>query len=150
MWENFLTISTDVGDFAGAIRAYEKLIEIHPQKNFTDTPVLAILVRAVTENVADCQGVKARNEFGRLKNLFQKVVAARPSYKEAWGLFADLVLLEQNTEDLKVLSNQATILQKALRAMMADSAWHLEERSRDHLCQIATHLADVGQRYKLQ
>lgn len=135
-----------MGDFSGAIRAYEKLIEIHPQKNFTDTAVLSILVRALTQNVEDCNGVNAMNEFSRLKNLFHKVVAVRPSYKEAWGLFADLVLLESNTDDLKVLSNQATVLQKALRAMMADSAWFLEDQSRNHLCQIAMHLADVGQR----
>jgi len=45
LWENFLTISVDCGDFGGAIRAYGRLLEIHPKKNFTDVAILAILTK---------------------------------------------------------------------------------------------------------
>jgi hypothetical protein len=40
-----LTVSTDLGDFNGAIRAYSQLIDIHPKKDFKDWQVLAILTR---------------------------------------------------------------------------------------------------------
>ena len=102
---------------------------------------------ALSENVKDCNGVEAMNEFGRLKELFHKVVAAKPSFIEAWELYARVVLLEQNTADLKKLSNQATILQKAVRALMTDASWHLEEKKRERLCELACRLGEMGLRY---
>ena len=94
----------------------------------------------------DCNGVDAMSEFNRLKDLFHKIVSAKPSFIEAWALYARLVLLDKNQNDLKVLTNQATVLQKAVRAMMTDSNWHLEETKREQLCQLANSLADIGLR----
>lgn len=57
LWENFLIVSTDLGDFCGAIRAYGMLIDIHPKKNFTDLPVLTVLTKGKNGHICICRFV---------------------------------------------------------------------------------------------
>lgn len=148
LWENFLTVSTDLGDFNGAIRAYSQLIDIHPKKDFKDWQVLAILTRAVNENINDYAGKPAFYQCKGLKDLFHKVVTAKPSFTEAWELYATVILIKHDRQviDLKAISNIATVLQKAVRAIMAEPGWHLEVEKRAALCEIAQQLVDIAQR----
>ena len=96
----------------------------------------------------DCNGVAALNELGRLKELFHKIVSAKPSYKEAWECYAKIVLIrsEGDITVLKVLTNQASVLQKAIRVLMADNSWYLEDEKRNNICQVAQNLAQIGLR----
>jgi len=146
LWENFLTISTDCGDFNGAIRAYSKLLDIHPKKNFQDVPVLRILTQAIAEDLTDYADKPARNELTRMKELLHKIVSAKPSFQEAWSCYAEIAMIDdpKQTDMLKVLSNRASVLQKAIRALMADKTWHLEENKCNELCNIAQDLAIIG------
>lgn len=146
LWENFVTIAIDCGDFNGAIRGYVRLLEIHPKKDFKDIAVLNILTKAIVENLKDCSGKPARNELSRMKDLLHKVVSVRPSFKEAWGCYAEISMVENVSESdpLKILSNRATILQKAVRALMTDDSWHLVEQKCSQLCSIVKDLAAVG------
>ena len=63
LWFNLVTIATDLGDFNSSIRAYTKLMELKPEKDYTDEPVLAVLQQAINDNVEDYQGNKARNHL---------------------------------------------------------------------------------------
>ncbi len=155
-----MTISTDCGDFNGAIRAYSKLLDIHPKKNFQDVPVLRIITqgtitlfsiktfifKAIAENLSDYADKPARNELTRMKELLHKIVSAKPSFQEAWSCYAEIAMIDDPSQKdmLKVLSNRATVLQKAIRALMADKNWHLEESKCNQLCNIVQDLAIIG------
>ena len=60
---------------------------------YTDLPVLKVLTRAVVENIEDCNGQKAINYQQKLKDLFRRVVAAKPSFVDAWRLYAKVVVV---------------------------------------------------------
>ena len=47
-------VSADVGAFQDTLRAYHRLLDLRGK--FTDVEVLAVLVRAVVENVMDING----------------------------------------------------------------------------------------------
>lgn len=54
VWENFLLVSVDTGNFEDAINAYRQLIEIRGKH--WDAQVLQILVRAIAANAPDAAG----------------------------------------------------------------------------------------------
>ena len=76
-------------------------------------------------------------------------MTAKPSFTEAWELYATVILIKHDRQviDLKAISNIATVLQKAVRAIMAEPGWHLEVEKRAALCEIAQQLVDIAQRY---
>jgi hypothetical protein len=81
-----------------------------------------------------------------MKELLHKIVAAKPSFQEAWSCYAEIAMIDDPKQNdmLKVLSNRASVLQKAIRALMADQTWHLEENKCNQLCNIAQDLAIIG------
>ena len=101
------------------------------------------------EDLRDYADKPARNELSRMKELLHKVVAAKPSFKEAWACYAEIAMIDDPTqkEQLKILSNRASVLQKAIRALMADNSWYLEQDKCKQLCNIAQDLAEIGIRY---
>ena len=149
LWFNLVTIATDLGDFNSSIRAYTKLMELKPEKDYTDEPVLAVLQQAINDNVEDYQGNKARKHLHSALDLFQKVVQNKPSFIAAWRLYAKLVVVQfepdapirRNVGKMQV--NIATVLQKALRAMLSEGDWwQVAEKlgviqfTVDHLCRL--------------
>lgn len=88
IWENFLVVSTDIGDFAEAIKAYHRLMDL--RENFKDVQILQILVRAVVENLTDSQGAQAGSLTPTLKELFGRVSARHSSDAEIWWQYAVL------------------------------------------------------------
>ena len=81
-----------------------------------------------------------------MKELLHKIVSAKPSFQEAWSCYAEIAMIDdpKQTDALKILSNRASVLQKAIRALMADKTWHLEENKCNELCNIAQDLAIIG------
>ncbi|MED6268528.1 hypothetical protein CHARACLAT_023361, partial [Characodon lateralis] len=86
IWENFIVVSTDIGDFAEAIKAYHRLMDL--RENYKDVQILQILVRAVVENLTDSQGAQAGSLMPKLKELLGRVSARHSSDAEIWQQYA--------------------------------------------------------------
>ena len=61
---------------------------------FTDLPVLKVLTQAVEENLNDCSGQKGHKYIRQLKDLFRQVVSAKPSFVDAWRLYARVAIIK--------------------------------------------------------
>ena len=61
---------------------------------FMDLPVLKVLTRAVEENIEDCSGQHGHKYQNQMKDLFRQIVAAKPSFIEAWRLYARIVMVK--------------------------------------------------------
>uniref|UniRef100_A0A669BE19 Tetratricopeptide repeat protein 27 n=1 Tax=Oreochromis niloticus TaxID=8128 RepID=A0A669BE19_ORENI len=86
IWENFIVVSTDIGDFAEAIKAYHRLMDL--RENYKDIQILQILVKAVVENLTDSQGEQAGALQSKLKELLGRVSSRHSSDAEIWRQYA--------------------------------------------------------------
>ncbi|XP_047208148.1 tetratricopeptide repeat protein 27 isoform X2 [Girardinichthys multiradiatus] len=86
IWENFIVVSTDIGDFAEAIKAYHRLMDL--RENYKDVQILQILVRAAVENLTDSQGAQAGSLMPKLKELLGRVSARHSSDAKIWQQYA--------------------------------------------------------------
>uniref|UniRef100_A0A3P9PYZ2 Tetratricopeptide repeat protein 27 n=1 Tax=Poecilia reticulata TaxID=8081 RepID=A0A3P9PYZ2_POERE len=120
IWENFIVVSIDIGDFAEAIKAYHRLMDL--RENYKDVQILQILVRAVVENLTDSQGAQAGTLTPKLKELLGRVSARHSSDAEIWQQYAMLYgggrssNLDDNDKALQFLS-------KAHRCEVQASGW---------------------------
>ena len=153
LWYNFVTIATDIGDFNGSIRAYNKLMDLKPDKMYTDLPVLNVLTRAISENIQDYQGAKSKKHLHSCLDLFQKVVQNKPSFVAAWRLYAKLTVVQLEPDSPIRLNvgkkevNVATVLQKALRAMLSQNDWWQVEADLESVLFTVDQLCKLGVRY---
>ncbi|KAM4600061.1 tetratricopeptide repeat protein 27 isoform 1-T1 [Fundulus diaphanus] len=120
IWENFLVVSTDIGDFAEAIKAYNRLMDL--RENFKDVQILQILVRAVVENLTDSQGAQAGSLMPKLKELLGRVSARHSSDAEIWWQYA---LLYGGGRSSNPDDNEKALqfLSKAHRCEIHASSW---------------------------
>ncbi|XP_035515288.1 tetratricopeptide repeat protein 27 [Morone saxatilis] len=88
IWENFIVVSTDIGHFAEAIKAYHRLMDL--RENYKDVQILQILVRAVVENLTDGQGEQAETFRPKMKELLGRVSSRQSSDSEIWRQYARL------------------------------------------------------------
>uniref|UniRef100_A0A3Q3WKP9 Tetratricopeptide repeat protein 27 n=1 Tax=Mola mola TaxID=94237 RepID=A0A3Q3WKP9_MOLML len=88
IWENFIAVCIDVGQFAEAIRAYHRLMDL--RDNYKDIEILQILVRAVVEELVDSHGRHAGTVQSKLKELLGRVSSRHSSDPEIWRQYARL------------------------------------------------------------
>ncbi|XP_068424592.1 tetratricopeptide repeat protein 27 [Clinocottus analis] len=123
IWENFLVVSTDIGEFSEAVKAYHRLMDL--REKYKDVQILQILVRAVVENLADRQGEPAAALRPGLKELLGRVSARHSSDGEVWRQYALLYgdgHAGQPEDDHKALQ----FLCKAHRCQLQAGGWEKE------------------------
>lgn len=106
VWENFLIVSVDTGNFEDVLNAHHRLSEL--KTKYLDTEVLSITVNAICENTSDAQGRPSERLSKKAQNLLAQLCVQHPMDGMVFELSARLL----DQEPLQ----QAQKLQKAYRA----------------------------------
>ncbi|XP_022620855.1 tetratricopeptide repeat protein 27 [Seriola dumerili] len=123
IWENFIVVSTDIGDFSETIKAYHRLMDL--RENYKDVQILQILVRAVVENLTDSQGVQAITLQSRLKELLGRVSSRHSSDSEIWRQYA-LLYGDGHSSNPEDNEKALQFLSKAHRCEVQAGGWEKE------------------------
>lgn len=123
IWENFITVSTDIGDFAEAIKAYHRLMDL--RENYKDIQILQILVKAVVENLTDSHGEQAGSLKPKLKELLGRVTSRHSSDAEIWRQYA-LLYGDGHSSNPEDNEKALQFLSKAHRCEVQAGGWEKE------------------------
>ncbi|XP_063730293.1 tetratricopeptide repeat protein 27 [Eleginops maclovinus] len=140
IWENFIMVSTDIGEFCETINAYHRLMDL--RENYKDIEILQIMVRAVVENLTDYEGEQAETLRSKLKELLGRVSARHSSDSDVWQQYAVLYgdghssNQEDNEKALQFMS-------KAFRCKVQAGGWEKEPGLFKEVIQRAIHMGEV-------
>uniref|UniRef100_A0A674P459 Tetratricopeptide repeat protein 27 n=1 Tax=Takifugu rubripes TaxID=31033 RepID=A0A674P459_TAKRU len=139
IWENYITVCTDIGDFSEAVSAYHRLMDL--RENYKDVQILQILVGAVVENLTDSHGEPAATMLPKMKELLGRVGARHSSDAHVWQAYARLYgdghssSPEDNEKALELLS-------KELRCRVRAGGWEADPLLFKEVIQRALHLGE--------
>lgn len=108
IWENYMLVGTDCGEFQQIIRAYHRILDL--QDRYTEIGVLTILVKAVCEDLPDAKGEPASGLLKPLKELFGRITSKVHKNADIWRLYSQLTLsvkdLSQENRELALQYQQ--------------------------------------------
>ncbi|XP_033115821.1 tetratricopeptide repeat protein 27-like [Anneissia japonica] len=142
VWENFLFVAIDVGDFQGSIRAYHRLLDF--QEKYTDVEILNILVTAVVEDLLDKGGIPASQFRKKLLELFGRLTSTVTGNAEVWRSYARL-LGDCNSTDQMDNDKAVQCLQKSHRSRTQTTDWSKEVESCKKIMEQSIELAKAYQ-----
>ncbi|CAG8554868.1 12569_t:CDS:1 [Funneliformis mosseae] len=92
IWTNYLYTAIDIGEFAEAIRAMQRVVDLRWEKekdSCVDLQVLELLVNAVTQGIQDARQNSASQLAPRLEKLLTETITSRiTSNQHIWRLCA--------------------------------------------------------------
>ncbi|CAG2193435.1 Tetratricopeptide repeat protein 27 [Mytilus edulis] len=88
IWENYLLVCTDCGEFGEAIHSYHRLMDI--KDKWSDPEVLGVLVRVVVEDISDCNGKPGTSFKQKLQELFGRITSKVTNNSKIWKHYGQL------------------------------------------------------------
>jgi len=85
MWQNFLYVSMDIGEFQTAINAMKELLTLKDKE--VDTEILGMLCDVVAKNMTDAKGTEGSVLSTQLSHLLDEI-SNKVSTAEVWSVFA--------------------------------------------------------------
>ena len=119
LWDNYLTVSVDVGSFDEVIRSWHRLIEL--KGKFEDDAIIEILVKAVLSDVKDMNGNSASKMSGRLLKLLARIKGTAYNSFTLWISYAKLLLFLE-----KDLDSIVDVIRRANRSVAQLPNWDKE------------------------
>lgn len=92
IWENYLFVSTDTGNFEDALNAYHRLVEL--KSKYCDKEVLEILVNAVSSSAPDAYNQPASRLLKKAQSLLGHICSQIPNDGALWEFAAKLYTSE--------------------------------------------------------
>lgn len=133
VWENFMLVSLDTGNFEDVLNAYKQLLVLKPV--FVDKQVLKILVESIAEDRFDAKGVGAGRLTKRAATLVAELCTKHMGDGFYWEMAAKLY-----EEDLVMKSQK---LQKAILAYgQGRNNWSKDPKSCQQMIALCLELAD--------
>ncbi|KAL4641124.1 tetratricopeptide repeat protein 27 isoform X1 [Arapaima gigas] len=141
IWENFIAVCIDVGEFAEAIRAYHRLMDLRDK--YKDVQVLEILVRAVVEGLEDSRGEQASSLRTKVQELLGRVTSRMTADAAIWRIYARLY---GDGHSQKPEDNEKALqfLAKAHRCNTQTSGWEKDPESFRDVIRKAIELAKLS------
>ncbi|CAC5405698.1 Tetratricopeptide repeat protein 27 [Mytilus coruscus] len=141
IWENYLLVCTDCGEFGEAIHSYHRLIDI--KDKWTDPEVLGVLVRVVVEDIPDCNGKPGTSFKQKLQELFGRITSKVTNNSKIWKHYGQLT--NQGTDNSPEIQQKVLqYLQKSHRCVVQDVNWQVDL---DRCKEVATQSAELADMY---
>ncbi|ESN95972.1 hypothetical protein HELRODRAFT_86233, partial [Helobdella robusta] len=116
LWENYLIISVDIGQFEETIRAYHRLLEL--KQKHVDVEVLSNLTKAVCTNLKDASGEHSSKLKGKLLALFGHITSQVTGDGCIWRLYAELTNHVEPGQNLSQSEQEKVIFMMMMRMVM--------------------------------
>lgn len=137
VWENFLIVSVDTGNFEDVLNAHHRLSEI--KSRYIDKDVLKITVKAICENMPDANGRPSQRLAKKAQNILAHLGVQYPGEGIVFELSAQLL-----DDDLLMKSQK---LQKAYRCYtQGQNAWTKSPESVEKVLNICNELCTASLR----
>ncbi|XP_022083144.1 tetratricopeptide repeat protein 27-like isoform X2 [Acanthaster planci] len=142
IWENYMVVSVDIGEFGEAIKAFHRLMDL--REKYLDEDVLGILVNAVIRDIVDADGNRAGILKGRLVELFGRLTSQVTTNARVWKLYAKLHG-NARTDSAEHNDRALQCLQKAHRLQTQRGDWSSEIQSCRDILEQSVELAQAYQ-----
>lgn len=133
VWENFMIVGLDTGNFEDVLNAYKRLMELKP--SFTDKEVLKILIESIEFDRPEAKGFGAGRLNKRATTLMGEICTKNSSDGFYWELSAKLYNTDLTTKTQK--------LQKAFSAYgQGQNKWSRNPSTCLQMIELCTQLAE--------
>ncbi|XP_055856573.1 tetratricopeptide repeat protein 27 [Episyrphus balteatus] len=134
VWENFMLVSVDTGNFEDAINSYNRLSEL--KDRFLDLEVLSIVITAISKDTPDAQGRSTQRLVKKANTLLGHQCVKHGAEARLWELSALLAATPLN---------KAQKLQRAYRAYtQKELAWASKQPSSMKVLQLCKDLSEYS------